>query len=187
MFVHAFLLYRKGLGGFDPVSDGWLIWNNEPEQATYCTWRTDRDLIPQGSRIAGVFLGDYNGNFVYEGTRNNPGPGYVKYVFPKLEEGYKHSEFHRMFTPPEHVQSFLHQIARMNYLYFGPSIDEPFILPDYEESAGFSFVGDDEKGVRELRCPNDLRGESLKSAFYEMARWFHPHGRHCDPRLKNAA
>lgn len=186
MFVQAVLLHRKGIGGFDPVSDGFLIFNGEPSEAVYYTWRKYNQPIPKSCKIAGVFLGDDYGNFTFEGTRNSRGLGYIRSVLPKLEEGYKHSEFPRLFEAPRSMAELVHKIVCINLLYFDAADLES---PERTDSSEYSWVLDRAKGmgVTRLNCPSHSDHQELSEFFYNIVKEVDPSRYHDDPRIKVAA
>jgi hypothetical protein len=182
MFVQATLLHRKGIGSFDPVSDGFLVFHDDPEDAWYYTWRKEREPFPQSSTLAGVFLGDHYDNFSFMGTRNSGSLGYLKSVFPKLKEGYAHSEFHRLFQAPADLQGLIDKVTDINRLYFGAE-DDFAAVPAYSKTQGFSWELDKEKGIVEIHCSEDLSGDLLSSKFYEIVKVVDPCKFHVDPRI----
>jgi len=185
MYVHSVLLHRKGIGGFDPVSDGFLIFNGEPSEAVYYTWRKYNQPIPNSCTLAGVFLGDHYGNFTFEGIRNSGSLGYVRTILPKLKEGYQHSEYHGLFEEPHSKAELVHKIACLNHLYFGVE-DFEIATPTWVRDKEFSWMLIRETGVTKLRCPSNPHFRELGPRFYEVVKEVNPSRYHDDPRIRPA-
>lgn len=186
MFVVAGLYHRRGIGGFDPVSDGFLVYHDDPQDAYYYTWRSGNSAeIPEGCSLAGVFLADHHGGIVFEGTRNFGGLGYIDAtVLPKLKlgTGYEHSEFHGLLKAPQDVNELVYKCAMINQLYYGaPTYEEA--RPELHLARGTGWEVSPEKGIVKLSVPGDLWGGQLANLFYEIVKAVPVQKRHQDPRI----
>lgn len=189
MKVQAVLLRREGIERFDPLSD--LIGTDNPRlfnPAPYYTWRKSGVGLPIGkNQVIGAFLDDGLGNYSYVGEpRTSWMINYLKAVVPYLKEGYRHSDFHGLFSPPKTVNELLSKAGRINNLYFGLGPAPPA----YEEvtDSRVTWGTSEKSGVEWIRCSADISEGGLRGAFTDLWQGLKPHGRSwlIEPLLSSA-